>query len=436
MIIRNIQVYGYTDDNSQLQDIHINSQGQLSLTGTKSLPAFSTTTMIDAKGEYSLLPGWLDVHVHGFGGYDFADANDESLAKITKALGQTGLSYCLATIVSLAIPQLKTTLAAIDRYVLAEQASPTPGRSTIVGVHLEGPFIAKNCNGAHDAAILQDSIDCQQFLTIIAAAPHIHYWKITLAPELPGAIDFIRDIHQHCAALPGLYVSIFIGHSNADEKLVAQAMDAGAIGFTHLGNANREQVHREQYTLCHHHLKSNVVRWVMAPDNKKTFYCELITDGQHLSDPFIQFVHSRHGQHIIPITDALGPSGLADGDYQLGQVAILKQGEKFVLKQHPEKLAGSTVIAHYAALLTEPEKIPAIYQATVLNPRRSCLLKNLSLTDQRNFVIINQQAQLILSSCNGQIQLHRMDANWYPLLAAKQIAVRCCFDKALTNGGD
>lgn len=423
MLIRNIEVFGFGCDEGSLQTIYIDVEGQLRIIDAATCEALAETEpMLDAQANYTLMPGWLDSHVHGYGGFDFADAHCIELDNIMQALANTGLSYCMATIVSLDLPSLKQTLQAIDHYVCEQQTHPRQGRCNLMGVHLEGPFIAQNCQGAHDKAVLQPRIDLPMFIDIINAAPHIHHWKMTLAPDLPGAIEFIKQVQTLEIDGQAKYVSIFIGHSNADQPIVAQAIRAGAIGFTHLGNANREVMHRSAEPICHHQLKSNVVSWALNPLTKEHFYIELIIDGTHVSDHFVTLAEQVRKSEIIPITDALGPSGLADGEYRLGTLTILKVGEKFVLKDDPTKLAGSaasfaTIIDNYSQHLASHDTamMPALYQAAVKNPRLSARLDTKHL-DAKNFVILNAAGKLLLSSCNGKLREHYPDLRLTALL--------------------
>jgi N-acetylglucosamine-6-phosphate deacetylase len=412
LIINNIHVLGY--QNNGLQTIAIDD-GKLSF--NPSIQKEEEAQVIEANGEYYLMPGLLDAHIHGYAGCDFADANKDSLPTMTKALADTGLSYCVATLVSLKIPQLKQSLSAIDEYVRSQQESPSKGRSNIVAVHLEGPFIAENCKGAHAKDALQSSITIDKFKDIISAAPHISEWKITLAPDIEGAIDFIRDSRNLSVNGRKVHVQVFIGHSNADEAKIKEAIEAGAVGFTHLGNANCEQATRSQ-TVEEAKLSSHVVKWVAKNHQAHPFSVELIHDGAHISEAFAAFIYKTLGDRIILITDALGPSGLKDGEYLLGSLPILKKAEQFVLRDNPEKLAGSAAnlasIINKFSQLSVVQQMPienqmeAIYKAVIANPRETSLDKSIQLRDDSNFVILNSQHQLVLSACNGQLVRHQV----------------------------
>src|SRR5204862_3425833 len=131
---------------------------------------------INANHEYAIMPNWFDTHIHGYGGVDFSEVTADNIATITTSLGKTGLSYCMATLVSLPIDRLKHALSVINDYV--KNHPVTPGVTQIVGIHLEGPFIAKNCKGAHQESALLSQVDMQTFLDINSAAPDITEWKM------------------------------------------------------------------------------------------------------------------------------------------------------------------------------------------------------------------------------------------------------------------
>lgn len=420
MLITNVRIMGYEKEVKE-SHVWIDAKGELHiLKENENLEKYSSETVIKGNG-YTLMPGFLDAHVHGYGGPDFADANSENLPIITKALGDTGLSYCMATIVSLDLSKLKTSLAALDQYVADQNKNPTPGLTQIVGVHLEGPYIAKNCKGAHDEKVLQSKMDIEIFKEIVRAAPHISQWKITLAPELEGAIEFIRQTKNLKLDNRQLSIKVFIGHSNAEEKFIQAAVDVGAIGFTHLGNANQEEAHRccmriyqenkAEKKLDEKDLKSHVVRWVINHAKIKNCFIELITDGEHLSQAFVELIKNKVGiDKILLVTDSLGPSGCKEGEYDLGSLKILKQGSKFVLKDDTKKLAGSAasynlVIKQFSSWMSHSIKdIPhMLYEVAVKNPRLSSLDPSFKLPEHKNFVLVDDSGNIILNFCNGRV---------------------------------
>ncbi|MCW8409852.1 N-acetylglucosamine-6-phosphate deacetylase [Legionella sp. PATHC035] len=437
MLIKNIYVYKDAGI-KELSHVYVSEDGLRKIYNLDDdLSSLQEQKIIDSKGCCFLMPGMLDAHVHGQGGVDFADLSEEMssehLERIVRGLGNTGLAYAVATLVSMPIPSLKKSLIQINHFVTQQGQNPTPGFTQIVGVHLEGPFISKSCKGAHAPEALQEKISMEQFRDIICVAPNIKHWKITIAPDLPGAEEFIqqsKNLEQE-----GIFVKVFIGHCNPeDKKTIDRAIAAGACGFTHVGNACQESCSRETRQLTVHDAKSHVVQWILENPERCPAGVELIGDGVHLSDSFISLIHHAVKNKIILVTDALGPTGCKDGAYKLGTLNIRKELDSFYLadseghflmkegnlptgeKGLVKTLAGSAAslslcAQKYFKLMQGPveSRMDSLYAALITNPRMSSLsmeaIKN--LPDERNFSIFNNQGQLILSSCHGQIIEHQ-----------------------------
>lgn len=440
MIIRNLRTMGFQHEHETLQAIYINQDGRMQFLEQNS-DVETANDEIDARGEYTLMPGMLDAHVHGQGGHDFADADNtqKTIGSIAESLAKTGLAYAMATVVSSKPSVLSQSLKAIDDYIVAEVKNPTPGRTQFVGVHLEGPFIAKNCKGAHSLDALQESISIDKFKQIIRYAPHIKEWKITLAPDLPGAQQFVQDAKQ--LQNEGIYLKVFIGHSNPSIASVDQAIANGAVGFTHLGNACMEACCREARKLEKQDATSHVVSWVLHHPDKCPPGVELIVDGVHLSASFVQLVKETVGDKIVLVTDALGPAGLKDDRYHLGELAILKVGNQFYLEDETrpgnikmipgtlptgqsgliKALAGSAVpLSHCIKMFADwvatntsiTTRMRSIYAASIYNPKITSLSQHAidRLPEDNNFVIFSQDGRLVMSLCQGKIVLHDQEA--------------------------
>lgn len=441
MLFKNIYVYKSTGA-KELKHVLVNDKGlRIIFNIDEDLPPLQPNIM-DCKGSYFLLPGMLDSHVHGQGGIDFSDLGDEfsdqKLEHLVSALGKTGLSYALATFVSLPIPSLKKSLVKLNEFIEKQERTPIPGCTQILGIHLEGPFISKKCKGAHAEETLQERISIKQFRDIISVAPHIKNWKITLAADIPGAEEFIKDSKN--LEREGIFVKVFLGHCNPDNKEdIDRAIAAGAIGFTHLGNACQESCSRETRELTLNDAKSTLVQWVLENPERCPPGVEIIADGGHLSSSFISLIHKAINKKMILITDALGPTGCDDGIYKLGALNIRKQQNAFYLADENGNfqmrdgilpsgqkglvriLAGSAAPLSYCAQKyfesledEQPEaRMDLLFHALIANPRMTSLSSDSirGLNDDNNFSIFNDKGQLILSSCQGQI-IHHQQTQW------------------------
>ncbi|QEY50986.1 N-acetylglucosamine-6-phosphate deacetylase [Legionella longbeachae] len=438
MLIKNIYVYNDAGI-KELKHVQVTESGfRVVFNIEDDLSYLQDNKIIDSKGSYFLMPGMLDTHVHGQGGIDFSvlgdEVGDEGLEHIVKTLGKTGLSYALATLVSMPISDLKKSLVKLNEFIKKKEQNPVPGCTQIIGVHLEGPFIAKKCKGAHAEEALQEHISMEKFRDIIDVAPEIKHWKITLAPDLSGAEDFIKQ--TKVLEQEGIFVKVFIGHCNPDDKeAISRAVAAGACGFTHLGNGCQETCSREIRKLTVNDAQSHVVQWILENPEQCPPGVELIIDGVHLSSSFISLIQKTVKNKIILVTDALGPTGCDDGVYKLGVLDIRKDQNSFYLadnegnflikegilptgeKGFVKTLAGSAAslsfcIQKYFASLDHESlesRMDSIYKAIITNPRTTSLSIDAiqNLADDKNFSIFNNNGQLILSSCNGQVIEHQ-----------------------------
>ena len=440
MLIKNIYVY---DDQGlkQLKHVELTEDGSRIIYNPEddlSDLEQQKIKIIDSKGTFFLMPGMTDAHIHGQGGFDFANLSEEhgetELEVIVKQLGKTGLSYVVPTLVSMPVESLKRSLMIINEFMKKQNLNPIPGHTTLIGVHLEGPFISKSCKGAHSEEALQSKINIEKFREIIDVAPDIKQWKITIAPDLVGAEEFIKQTKT--LEQEGISVKVFIGHTNPEDKeAIDRAISAGAAGFTHLGNACQESCSRETRELSLTDTTSNVVQWVLEHPDRCPSGVELILDGAHLSPSFGSLIHHAVKNKIMLVTDALGPTGCKDGLYKLGSLDIRKEHNSFYLvdeegefkmkmgilpsgqKGEVRTLAGSAASLaqcaqnYFDILHDEPieSRMDSIYAGIISNPRTASLsdeaIKN--LPDDTNFVIFNEKGQLLLSSCNRKLTEHQ-----------------------------
>jgi N-acetylglucosamine-6-phosphate deacetylase len=263
-------------------------------------------------------------------------------------------------------------------------------------------------------------------MTILAYAPRINNWKITLAPDLPGAMEFIKRLCEEQTKQKPLSIKINIGHSNAPVEFINQSMRLGAAGITHCGNACKEP-HCRQANVTKQDITSHLVQWVLNNPQQCPPGIELIVDGHHLSESFVQLIFKTIGHKINLITDALGATGLADGAYTLGTLPIYKKGIIFYVEnagiESEPLLAGSAASLYdcaqrFSRWTDEPgqqnHRINAIYFASVYNPRISSLSSSLIQAlnaDNQNGVLFNDEGKLVLSLCQGKIWGHPHEIN-------------------------
>ncbi len=251
-----------------------------------------------------LTPSFFDVHVHGAVAQDFMAADVAGINAVGRFLATRGVAHYLATTVT---APMDTTLRALDTLGRAiEDRSRPSDAATPVGIHLEGPFVSHAKRGVHPpASLLEPSIAIFDRLQT-AARGHIRL--MTIAPELPGALELIEH-----AATRGVRISL--GHSDATEAQSLPAIAKGAVSGTHTFNAMRALNHREPGIL-------GVVL------DERDLYAELICDGIHVHPAMVRLWLKMKGEdRAILVTDGMSATGMPDGTYQLGDFSVeVKEG--------------------------------------------------------------------------------------------------------------
>ncbi|MBE1446299.1 N-acetylglucosamine-6-phosphate deacetylase [Paenibacillus sp. OAS669] len=271
--------------------------------------------VIDGQGGY-ILPGFIDVHVHGGYGHDFMDADAEGLDAITRFHAQNGTSIMLATTVTASKEDIDQVLTRVQSY--REAGMPY---AQLHGVHLEGPYISAKWPGAQNPqfivppqpAWLQDWT--QRFPGLIKMQ--------TLAPESEGALEYIEALAQQ-----GIVAAL--GHTDASYDQVMLAAEHGLSHAVHTFNAMTRLHHREPGT-------------VGAVLTNPAIMAEVIADGHHVHPACIRLLAQMKGpDNLLLITDAMSAAGLGNGEYKLGGLDVIVHGGVARLKEG-DSLAGSTL---------------------------------------------------------------------------------------------
>jgi N-acetylglucosamine-6-phosphate deacetylase len=239
-----------------------------------------------------LVPGLVDLQVNGYFGVSFQDAGAGDWAAVSRRLPETGTTAYLPTLVTAPLPDL----TAAARSAAAIIDGLPPGGARVLGLHLEGPFLAPTRRGAHQAdAIIPPSPDAVTAL-MEAAGPALAV--VTLAPETPGGLDAV-------ARLAAAGVRVSVGHSDATAAQVSAAAQAGARMVTHLYNAQSPLRHREP----------GVVGQALTDPRLS---CGLIADLRHVSAAACLVAFAAAPGRIFLVTDAVASAGRPPGRYRLG----------------------------------------------------------------------------------------------------------------------
>jgi N-acetylglucosamine-6-phosphate deacetylase len=320
-----------------------------------------------------VVPGFVDVHIHGAGGHDVMEATPAALDCITSTVARYGTTSILATTVTASVNETCRALEGIAEYIRAhekfEQGTTGPS-AEILGIHLEGPFISKARRGVHPPdAIARPSV---QILEKFRAAADGLIRMITVAPEIPGALDLIQ-----AAVSNGIVAAI--GHTDANYEQTQAAIQAGARHTVHFYNAMRPFSHRDP----------GIIGAVLTePD----VTAEVIADGIHVAGPAIQVLLGTKGfDTVLLASDATAATGMPDGNFRLGNFeVVVKDG---VCRNVEGKLAGSTLTLDRALRYIVALGVPladAVRMATILPARR------VSLAGKKGIIALGADADLVV----------------------------------------
>ncbi|MBQ2718732.1 MAG: N-acetylglucosamine-6-phosphate deacetylase [Clostridia bacterium] len=253
-----------------------------------------------------LYPGLFDTHVHGAVGYDTMEISNGGLAEMAQFELSAGTTSFLPTTMTMDIETIRS--------VVNRDLPRIEGGAKVEGFHMEGPYIADKYKGAQNGAFIK-SPTMAEFSTLR------NIKKLTLAPELPGAIDFIAEC---CAATDTL---ISLGHTATDYATAIAAMENGAACLTHTFNAMSPLHHRDPGPI--------------GAAVEKGAYAEVISDGLHVSRAAILTLYRTFGpDRLILVSDGLRATGLGDGEFSFGgQKIFVREG---VARIEAGNLAGST----------------------------------------------------------------------------------------------
>src|SRR5256885_10401163 len=293
--------------------------GEIETVGPRSGMQLPTGAEEVRATEYTAIPGFVDVHIHGAGGHDVMEADETALSTVTRRLAAYGTTSLLATTVTASADETCRAAEGISKYI-SRQYQTNEARAEILGIHFEGPFLSKERRGVHPAEWLQPPSAelLQRFLQAASGTARI----LTIAPELLGAmpcIDAARSL--------GMVVSI--GHTDASYEQARVAVAHGAHHATHVYNAMRPFTHRDP----------GVIGAVLTTPEVTA---ELIADGVHVDEIAMKILLQAKGaERVILISDGLSATGMPDGKYMLGGMEVTVNGG--ICRNAEGRLAGSTL---------------------------------------------------------------------------------------------
>ncbi|MFD2444360.1 N-acetylglucosamine-6-phosphate deacetylase [Bacillus sp. CGMCC 1.16607] len=262
-----------------------------------------------------LIPGFIDVHVHGGGGADVMDGQTVSIQEIARYHRQFGTTGLLATTVTASSEKIEQVIDCIRvmDHLIEDGAE-------ILGIHLEGPYVNPQRSGAQNISYMKNP-DLKEFKNWMERSAGFIKW-ITLAPEKNGAREFIKEVSE-------LGVVVSAGHTCCSFNEFNKAVENGLSHATHLFNGMNPLHHREP----------GVLGFVLTDERVST---EVILDGQHIHPAIFKLVYkAKCEDNILLITDCMRAAGMVDGIYDLGELEVIVQNS--IARLNTGSLAGSTL---------------------------------------------------------------------------------------------
>ncbi len=325
---------------------------------------------LDGQGMY-LIPGMIDIHLHGCKGYDFCDSTLEAVEKIAEYQASIGVTTIAPATMTLPVERLDEILKLGALYKKKKDAGEYSTYADLAGINMEGPFISMAKRGAQsEAAIRKPEADLVRRFQR-SAKGLIRY--IGVAPETEGALEFIREIKDE--------VKVTLAHSNADYATAKAAFEAGVSHVTHMYNGMSEYNHREPGI-------------VGAVYDSRDVEAELICDGIHVHPAVIKATFAMLGKdRIILISDSIRAAGMPPGEYELG-------GQQVTVKEDRAVISGTETIA--GSVTSLPEALRYVVQmvgipledavgGVTCNPARS-----LGIYGECGSISVGKRADLVL----------------------------------------
>ena len=328
--------------------------------------------IIDARECY-VIPGLIDIHIHGSNGADFCDGKEESFQIIADYLAKKGITSFLGTSMTFEEERLTHIFSEAEKYMGNNKNKKS---ARMQGIHMEGPFLSVKKRGAQNAKYIQ-APNWELFQRLYKASGN-KIKIVDVAPEEEGAIEFIENVSKKCA--------ISLSHSNATFEEAMEAFRKGANQVTHIFNGMSPFSHKDP--------------GIVGAAIEKASFIELISDGIHVHPSMVRNIFTLFSdERVCLISDSMAATGKDEGIYKLGGQRVSVVGKKATLENGT--LAGSTtcLMDCVRAAVSFGVPLESVIKAATYNPARA-----VGIDDKKGSISIGKDADIVILTKDLQIK--------------------------------
>ena len=384
MLLKNAVVYNEDFDpvraDVRVEGDHIREVGQVSQSVGDDEPELDLTGC-------TVMPGMIDIHIHGCAGSDVCDATPEALAAVSACLLQRGVTSFCPTSMTLPPAELARVFANVAAMRGKEEGA------YIQGIHMEGPYIALSKKGAQNGAYVRPP-DPEEFRRLYDGCGGL-IRLVDVAPEVEGAREFIRQVSEYC--------TVSIAHTDADYDETVDAIEGGARHATHLYNAMNGLSHRAP----------GVVGAVFDRAREAGMHAELICDGFHVHPAALRVAFRLLGENgSIIVSDSMRAAGHVDGEYDLGGQTVTVRDGKCLLADGTIAASTANLFDEFKNVLRFGVPMRQAVKSVTINPARAIRVDretgSIAPGKRADLLVLDEEMNIRLVMVKGRVQIHRL----------------------------
>ena len=379
MILKNAEVY---NENFDLVKTDVKISGDR----IENVETYPDGEGLDLTG-LIVMPGLIDIHIHGCGGADTGDATPQALETMSNCLVQRGVTSFCPTSMTLSFEELSSIFENVC--FMKDKVSG----SSIQGINMEGPYIAMSKKGAQNGAFVRNP-DIEEFKKLYDKC-NGSISIVDIAPECPGAETFIKEIQSICP--------VSIAHTAAGYEQAVQAMEWGVRHITHLYNAQSGLSHRAP----------GVVGAVFDKAKQYGIRAELICDGFHIHPAALRVAFELLGEDgSIIVSDSMRAAGHLDGEYDLGGQAVYVKEGKALLADGTIAASTSNIYQELKNVISYGVPVKQAIKSCTINPARAIRVDQMTGSIQpgklADILVVDKNFEIKLVLVRGQIKVNHL----------------------------